>query len=166
MTLPFATQLHVWDILLCLFIFFPCHVLYWRGAWDLLGLYIDHQPVYPSPRWLLLVISLLAYAGYYIAPLLDWKLSKKRRLSYFAATRLFMWLNALLHMCYWRSVWETLDYYLPSSPVASLLQSLCTYALLMVLRGARTCIFSPFYVALDTRDQLLQYTTRFHTTVS
>ena len=166
MFLPFVTQLHIWDTLLCVFVFLPCHVLYWRGAWDLVGLYIDAQPVYPALRWVLLVVSILAYVGYYVAPLLDWKLSKKRSLSFFVASRVYMWINGVLCMCYWRALWETLDYFLASSLSGCVLLCVISYVQLILLRSARTCIFAPFYVALDTRDDILRCSTRFQTTVS
>ena len=166
MYLDLIQRLHVLDSLLSLFIFFPLNILFWRGAWDLWGLYVDPQPVYPSPRWLLLAVSLLAYSSYFVAPLLDRLLQSSRSLSYFVSTRLFLIVSATLHLSLWRGLWETFDALQSSAWIVCVLQFVLSYGLLLFLCCARTCIFAPFYVAIDTRHDLLRVGTRFITTVS
>lgn len=167
MHLEYVTQLHISDSLLCIFILFPANLLYWRGTWDLWGVYINPKPYYPAPQWILLAVSLTSFiVGYFLFPLLDWTINKKRTLSYFTATRACLWIYGAFYMSYWRAVWETVDYYVPSGVLACLLQFVVTYGILLALRSARTCIFSPFYVSLDTRDNVLLHDTRFNTSVS
>ena len=166
MYMDFIQKLHVLDSLLSLFIFFPLNVIFWRGAWDIWGLYINPQPSYPSAQWILLAVSGLGYASFFVAPLLDRLLERSRTLSYFVATRLFLIVSASLHLCFWRALWETFDALLSRDWYVSAAQLLLSYGVLLFFCCARTCIFAPFYVAIDTRHDLLRVGTRFITKVS
>lgn len=64
-----TTTLHVIDSLLCLFVFFPSMLMYWRGIWDLYGVYI-----YPHDElrcnWGVFALGSATLIGYYAHPAL------------------------------------------------------------------------------------------------
>ena len=165
MNLKNETFLHVVDVFLTLFVCYPMMVFYWRGIWDLWGVYIDPQP-YPAPKWHILAISTLAFAGYFISPLVQKRLNPEKRVQYFLITRAFMYVYASIYMCYWRALWETLDYYFEHDLVSSLICFVLAYTPLLFLRCSRSCIFPPMFVSLDTRENAISPSTRLNTEVS
>ena len=156
--------LHVLDSFLCIFVCYPMMVFYWRGIWDLWGVYIDPQP-YPSPKWHILGISSLAFAGYFLSPLIQTRLNPARKLQYFIVTRCFMYVYAAFFMGFWRAWWEILDSYFSHDLVPSVINFAVTYTPLLLLRCSRSCIFPPMFIALDTRDGVISPSTRFSTKV-
>ena len=159
------TFLHVLDSLLCLFVCYPMMVFYWRGIWDLWGVYIDPQP-YPAPKWHIMAISSLAFVGYFLGPYIQKRLDRSDVISYTIVTRCFMFVYAAVSMGYWRSVWETIDYYFDDwSWKAGLLNFCITYPILLVLRCSRNNISAPLYIAVDTQEGIILPSTRFNTEV-
>ena len=156
--------LHVGDSLLCCLVFFPSMVLYWRGIWDLWGVYIFHGQS-PKQQWVLLTISLTSVFGYIAAPLLDKYLDRGKRILYFVVSRGYSYIYAALNMCYWRAVWTLGDYYLPADMGSSAVNLACTYIPLLLFRVSRCCIFPPMLTCLDTRDDFLKVSPRFKTKV-
>jgi len=69
-------------------------------------------------------------------------------------------------MTYWRWVFLLGDYYLLQYGwVGGVVGIVSCYGLLVLLGATRTCIFTPFYVLLDTREDVLSITTRLGTKV-
>ena len=100
---PANPWLHALDCALSLFLFFPSMLAYWRGIWDLLGVYIIPEQE-PLCHWLTTGLGACALLNYFTLPLLDHWLSRDRRLTYFLVTRLHMVVMGLLNMAYWRGV--------------------------------------------------------------
>jgi len=99
------------DCTLCIFVFFPSMVFYWRGIWDLLGVYIypDNEPLC---HWVITGIGSCTILSYGIFPLLTQALEGSRKSVYVLVTRTFMFIHGDLSMTYWRGVWMLGDYYL------------------------------------------------------
>lgn len=156
--------LHVYDSLMCVFLFFPSMVIYWRGIWDLWGVYIFPGD-YPAQQWTLLGIGSVSYFGYLLAPLVDSNIKNTGPVVRFIFSRGYMYLYAALYMCFWRGHWDIADYYFDKDALASLINLLAAFACLILLRGSRCAIFPPLVVLLDTRYNALEPSTRFHTQV-
>ena len=153
------------DSFLCLFVCYPMMVFYWRGIWDLWGVYIDPQE-YPAPKWNILGISSLAFIGYFLGPFIQKKLDRDDVIKYTIVTRCFMFVYAAFYMGFWRSWWETLDHYFTDHGLtASLINFFITYPILLLLRSSRSCIFPPMFILPDTRRGVLSPSTRFSTEV-
>ena len=148
------------DSLLCLFLFFPSMVAYWRGIWDFSGAVVNPSGS-PLGEWRLVAIGSLAILGYAVLPNLQRFAGQRKTSRYIVVTRVFMYLHATCAMCYWRGVWLLADYYITTGWKHALQTSLITGLLLLVTRGFRNCIFPPFYTALDTRKDLMEPFPRF-----
>ena len=154
------------DSLLCLFVFFPAMVAYWRGIWDFSGAVVN-----PSGKgtgeWRLVAIGSLAITGYAVWPILPKYAGERKTWRYVIVTRVSMYLHATCAMCYWRGVWLVSDVYIKTVTWKDDLQTtLVTGLILLVTKGFRNCIFPPFYTALDTRTDLLEPFPRFGSKVS
>lgn len=165
---------HIGDSLLCCFLFFPAMMLYWRGIWDLWGVYIFPEQ-YPKQTWTLFAISLITIIGYFILPLIETQranVAKQKDGSLYSKVvfpgffRAYFMVYASFYMCYWRAVWDLADYYLPTDLAGSLINLVCTYMALVVFRASRCCIFPPMFTLLDTRPDVLTVSTRFSTKVT
>ena len=153
------------DSALCLLLFFPSMLLYWRGIWDVLGVYIIPDQV-PLCHWVTTAVGACTLIGYLTVPLLARCLSRDRVVTYFIATRLFMYVYGALSMSYWRGVWSLADYYLEGFGWGGSLVGLgLCYGALTALRVSRTLVFPPFSVCLDTREDLLTASTLLGTKV-
>ena len=157
--------LHVADTLIVLFILYPPMVFYWRGIWDLWGVYIQPGP-YPTAKWYLILISSACYGGYFIGPIIDRKIASKSYVTKRIIIIIFLNIYGALFFGYWRAVWETLDFYFSPDPVQNLIVMLASYSVLVFLRCSRSCIIPPMYASLDTREGVLIPNTRFKTKVS
>jgi len=61
---------HVADSLLCLLVFFPSMLCYWRGIWDLYGVYLfPDDPLWCD--WATFALGCGALLGYFYQPALD-----------------------------------------------------------------------------------------------
>lgn len=162
-----AAVLYVSDVLLCNFVFFPCMVCYWRGIWDLTGVYIFPERT-PLNHWIATLIGFTTLAGYWLYPLAQDFFSVRRTTSpvlYVIGTRLCIFVYAIPQMMLWRGVWSLGDYYLGTSVQLAAAFLACCYALLITFRSTRTLMFSPMIVIRDTREDVLVPSTRFHAQV-
>ena len=152
------------DNLLCVYIFFPAMVCYWRGIWDLLGIYICPENELKT-IWVCFALGILDVLSYFVAPLLDKYLDRENRVQWVFFTRAFMYIHSFLFMCWWRGVWSVADYYSGHDWKSSLICLIISLFLLTMLRGLRNTMWPPFIAFLDTRDDVLVPYTRFGTSV-
>ena len=157
--------LKVLDIVLILFVLHPCMVLYWRGIWDLWGVYVNPKP-FPANQWKILCVSCSTIFGYFIGPKLNEYTINKSRAQQVVTVRIFLWIYGALFMGYWRGVWETASYYVDDDVLYASLVLSVPYCLLLLFRASRTCIIPPMLVNLDTTHSVLIPRTRFSTTVN
>lgn len=187
---------HIADSVLCLFVFFPAMLCYWRGIWDLIGYYIeapdegdgqtpDHhlQPFSstPSPEpaavsvwhyWTVAAIGSSTIIAYFLHPVVRNRLVLADR-NYGAAvfiavvvTKIYLYAVGVISMAYWRGVWVLADHYLgPFGWPAAMVGLAVSYGLLLGFGVARTVVFPPFNVALDTGSNFLVPSTKFRSQV-
>ena len=155
-----STLYHVGDDLLCLFVFFPSMVLYWRGIWDLWGYYLN------SNVWALFGAGNVSFLGYLIQPALERYIPQKPRWLYYLLVRVYLFCFSAFLMCYWRGVWDTSDDLLGFELGSNLITYVLSYAILIVSRSIRSCIFPPMFTANDMSEDVLKPVTRFGVQVS
>ena len=159
----YPTFLHVCDVLCTVFVFFPLMVMYWRGIWDLWGVFIF--PNDPYKRTMICVpIGSLSVFFHFAAPAVERSLrsyKKASRKCYYFLVRVYMYAYSTFYMCYWRSVWETADLYMSGETWAHGVTWLVCWMLLICFGVMRTAIFPPYIINLDTRDDVLGVYTRF-----
>lgn len=166
--------LHIADIFLCCFVFFPFMVFYWRGIWDLWGVYIFPDE-HPKQEWTLFgITSSVTIISYFILPVLANKLDHMEKDTSWLQhkvcipfiKRLYMYTYGAFYMGYWRAIWTLCTFYVPPSFLGTTLNFVCPYMVLVMLRGLRCVILPPMRVALDTRKAFLRPSTRFNTKVN
>jgi len=164
----------VWRVVdnaICLFVFFPSFVFYWRGIWDLLGVYVFPGQE-PLCHWTIAGIGAFTIFGYAAFPLLEHALPRKKtlfnKILFLISTRLVMFVYGGLSMSFWRGIWLACDFYLIQYGwLGALVSFIICYGIMVVLQVTRTCIFPPFFTNPDTRprEELLAVYTRFGTKV-
>lgn len=155
--------LRICDVIMVCFLFFPAMIIYWRGIWDLWGVYVFPDQ-HPKQEVALLCISSSTILSYFSLPLLKLKMKRcKNRILYALIMRSYMYVYAAFMMSFWRAWWTFYYYYLPKdfSPWIVCI----TYLLLILFRATRNCVMPPMYVCLDTSDSFLLVKTRFDTKV-
>ena len=65
-----AWVLHALDSALCLTVFLLSMVCYWRGIWDLYGVYIFPDDEFSS-NWAVFGLGCAGYLGFFLNPCLD-----------------------------------------------------------------------------------------------
>lgn len=158
---------HFADSSLCLLVFFPSMVFYWRGIWDLFGVYISPSSVLTC-NWVVFGIGCLTILEYFLHPAIRYFLQNVRsRFVYVIISRVYMYFSGVILMAYWRGVWTLADYYLQKYGWQSGLVGLLTcYPLLVLSVTSRSVIFPPFIVNLDTGPNVLVPSTKFQTQVN
>lgn len=156
------------DSTLVIFLFFPSMVFYWRGIWDLYGVYIVPYEIPEHQWWIVTGFGACSIVGYFAAPFLSYLLSfTQSKVLRAIAIRVYLFAFAILAMAYWRGVWGVADVYLLELGWSVSVAGLCiSHGFLLVLRCSRTTIFPPFIVNLDTRKDVLGVSTCFQTEVN
>ena len=91
--------LKVLDIVLILFVLHPCMVLYWRGIWDLWGVYVNPKP-FPANQWKILCVSCSTIFGYFIGPKLnEYTINKSRAQQVRNMSYVIMWCTYPSFIC-------------------------------------------------------------------
>lgn len=153
---PLCHRLQALDSFLCLVVFFPSMLFYWRGVWDLFGVYIFPNDA-PKCHWVTAGLGSCSIVGYFVHPLLSHHLEKTHSKALrIVLTRLYMYSFGILVMAYWRGVWSLAEFYLHQFGWKGGLIGLCVcHTILFSTFCSRTAIFPPFVVFLDTREELL-----------
>ena len=153
------------DSVLCLLLFFPSMLFYWRGIWDLFGVYV-YPDDEPKNHWVTTGIGACSIIGYFVYPLLDRLFTSRSGFVYILVSRVALYVYGVFAMAYWRGVWCLADYYLLQFGwEGGAIGLVISHTLLLLLRSSRSAIFPPFSVILDTRDDVLIPATRFQTKV-
>jgi len=168
---------HVADSALCLFVFFPSMLCYWRGIWDLYGVYLFPDDALLCD-WATFGLGCGALLGYFYQPavayllrhvgVVDGRRSWKGCIMYVLATRLVMYVHAVTAMAHWRGVWHLANRYVDAvadRTTGAAVGLVVCYSALVVLRASHTAIFPPFIVINDLRSDVLVPSTRLQTKV-
>ena len=169
---------HVVDSFLCLFVFFPSMLCYWRGIWDLYGVYLF--PVDPLwCDWATFGLGCGALLGYFYMPavghllqrvgLVEGRRGWKGGVVFVLLTRVTMYIHAVTAMAHWRGVWHLANRYIDAfvaNRTAGAIAGLAVcYSSLVVLGASHTAIFPPFLVIHDMRSDVVVPCTRLQTKV-
>lgn len=166
---------HVADSILCLFVFFPSMLCYWRGIWDLYGVYLfPEDPLLCD--WATFGLGCGALLGYFYQPAIDRLLhhvglvegrsSWKGRAVFVLLTRFAMYVHAVTAMAHWRGVWHLANRYIDAvvdRTTGAVVGLVVCYSTLVVCRASHTAIFPPFIVICDMRSNVLVPWTRLQT---
>jgi Fuseless len=164
-----SSWLHFADSMISLFILFPSMLFYWRGIWDLLGLYAREDLPHHVPLcyWLMTAVGSLSLVSYATLPVLNHYLTRDNRVVYVIVTRVHMYVHGAAVMTFWRGVWSLADHYLIDFGWTTGLVGLCVcHVSLLLLMTSRSAIFTPFVVSLDTDSDILTPCTCLQTEVS
>jgi len=165
------------DSALCLFVFFPSMLFYWRGTWDLYGVYFRHDDGALHCSWLTFGLGCGTIVGYLLQPALHAVLPAAldgdvlKTIVYMVTSRLCMYVHGVTAIAYSRGVWTLADYYLDTyfrveRWIGGVVGFVVCYSTLVVLRATQSVIFTPFVVTHDTRLDLLVPSTRFRSKVN
>lgn len=160
--------LRVADASLGIFLFFPAKLIYLRGTWDVIGVYL-YPGQTPKGEWTMIGIGLggTIIIGYFLSPILVQIMQRFKHKAYFICTRISLYIQAAFNIAYMRGVWDLAEYYLGPYGWRCRLGVFSTaYLSLILLKASRSCITMPFFVLLDTRSTLLLPYTRFGIEVS
>lgn len=160
--------LRVADASLGILLFFPAKLIYLRGTWDVIGVYL-YPGQTPKGEWTMIGIGLggTIIIGYFLSPILVQIMQRFKHKTYFICTRITLYIQAAFNIAYMRGVWDLAEYYLgPYGWRCRLGVFSAAYLSLILLKASRSCITMPFFVLLDTRSTLLLPYTRFGTEVS
>jgi len=169
---------HVADSILCLFVFFPSMLCYWRGMWDLYGVYL-----YPDDEllcdWATFCLGCGALLGYFYQPTLghllryvgfvDGRRNWKGCVMFVVLSRVALYLHAVTAMAHWRGVWHLANRYIDAVVdrlTGAIVGLVVCYSALVVCRASHTVIFQPFIVINDMRADVLVPSTRLQTKVA
>ncbi|ELT95825.1 hypothetical protein CAPTEDRAFT_177777 [Capitella teleta] len=155
--------LAVVDACLCLLLFFPLSVFHWRGTWELQDIYILPER-YLDSSWISFGIGAnFCTIMLLLQPSLAAFLKPFSRPTYLIVSRVFIYVHGWAVMCYWRGLWNLMDYYLTenwlNSTVMYAIAQLFAYASTTV----RTNVGVPVAIALDTDPDLLAPDTMWKT---
>jgi len=168
---------HVADSVLCLFVFFPSMLCYWRGIWDLYGVYLVPDDSLLCD-WATFGLGCGALLGYFYQPAVDHLLhhvglvevrrSWKGHVVFVVLTRFPMYVHAVTAMAHWRGVWHLANRYIDSvvdRTTGAVVGLVVCYSTLVVCRACNTAIFPPFIVIHDMRADVLVPSTLLQTKV-
>jgi len=168
---------HALDSFLCLFVFFPSMLCYWRGIWDLYGVYLFPDDPFLCD-WATFGLGCCALLGYFYQPAVDHLLRHVgfvdgRRtwlgcVVFVLLSRLTLYVHAVTAMAHWRGVWHLANRYIDAvvdRKTGAIVGLIVCYSSLILLRACHTAIFPPFIVINDMRSDVLVPCTRLQTKV-
>jgi len=156
------------DVLLSCLVVAPCVIAYWRGTWELMGVIL-----FPSSLPLSALASfVIGGLGHFIFIVTqnffkDHIHPDKRRLTYYAISRLYTAVFGIICVNMWRGSWMICDW-LTSIDSLTII-SVVTLVALLFLVGTRTLRnlgAAPYTVTMDHKSDYFEVDTMFKITVS
>ena len=143
--------------------FGPLTILYWRGTWALLDLYL--YPEHPkTSAWVSTGVGVaILVLVWFLEGFLEKKLKRHTGVAHIIVSRLHTYIAGFGNVAHWRGVWNLWDEYtgkgLPSSAI-----SMCIGIVgLCVARGFQNTYGPPIMVVRDVDPHFFRQTTRFRT---
>lgn len=144
------------DGFLCLFVFFPLAIFHWRGTWGLQVIYFFPDNLELS-QWVSLAIgSVGCTILMFFQPVLFNYVTPSDKVMYYICSRLFLYVSGWTVMCYWRGLWDTLDFYLTVDWKNSMFLYGLAVTLTLLTKTSRNNLGLPFSLAVDTDEDLLK----------
>lgn len=157
-----ATFLHFVDIIFSSMILAPAVILYWRGTWNLTGLFL-----LPTNLQFSAIISLSAgILGHLVFNIFQEKLKKnlhpdKHRITYLVCSRIYTYIYGLACVNCWRGGWILMEHYIPHDLGTIFTITLVSAILLVLVKGMRNISATPFAVSTDHSKDYFTVPTMF-----
>ncbi|KAH8399568.1 hypothetical protein KR222_009851, partial [Zaprionus bogoriensis] len=155
--------LEMLDVLLSCLIVAPCVIAYWRGTWELMGVLL-----FPSSLPLSALASFaIGGLGHFLFTITqnffkDHIHPDKRRLTYYAISRLYTAVFGIVCVNMWRGAWMICDWLTSIDSLAII--SVVTLVALLFLVGTRTLRnlgAAPYTVTMDHKSDYFEVGTMF-----
>lgn len=155
--------LELLDVLLSCLVVAPCVIAYWRGTWELMGVLL-----FPSSLPLSALASFaIGGLGHFIFTITqsffkDHIHPDKRRLTYYAISRLYTAVFGVVCVNMWRGAWMICDWLTSIDSLAII--SVVTLVALLFLVGTRTLRnlgAAPYTVTMDHKSDYFEVDTMF-----
>ena len=146
---------HLSDMFLSAFIITPLVTIHWRGAWDLLDIYLLPKNEYISALVSLTMGLFILYLIYLTQNFLQ-KFSEIYRKCIIERiiTRFYTLIMALAYINQWRGLWNLLD--LTSNNWFHLLiETLISVTFLLTMKSISSLNSAPFLISVDTESYFL-----------
>ncbi|XP_002002895.3 uncharacterized protein LOC6576915 [Drosophila mojavensis] len=155
--------LEVLDVLLSCLIVAPCVIAYWRGTWELMGVLLFPN----SLPFSALASFAIGGLGHFIFTITqnffkDHIHPDKRRLTYYAISRLYTAVFGVVCVNMWRGAWMVCDWLTSIDSLAII--SVVTLVALLFLVGTRTLRnlgAAPYTVTMDHKNDYFEVDTMF-----
>ena len=140
-------------------------MLFWSGTWKILDLFLlPHKSSISS--WISLGIgSFIPVLGYFVAELLKTAVRVECSFQNVFLSRLFIYINAVGHLNYWRGIWNLSDSFIGKELLASSLSFFISHFILVFLKSSGNSLGQPFLMVMDTRDNFYESTPKFRSKV-
>lgn len=160
--------LEVLDVLLTCLVVAPCVIAYWRGTWELMGVILFPDSL-PFSALASFVIGGLGHFLFTITQnfFKDHIHPDKRRLTYYAVSRLYTAIFGIVCVNMWRGAWMICDWL--TSIDSLVIISVVTLVALLFLIGTRTLRnlgAAPYTVTMDHKTDYFEVDTMFKISVS
>jgi succinate dehydrogenase hydrophobic anchor subunit len=148
-------KLYLVDMFIAAFIITPLVNVHWRGAWDLLDIYLLPNDARTSALVSLVIGLFILYIIYLIQNFLQ-KFYEKYRKNFLGQTmaRFYTLFIALAYINQWRGLWNLLDltsnqwYYL-------LIETFISIIILLIMKSIYNLNSAPFLIGIDTDSYFL-----------
>ena len=156
---------HVLDICLSFFWIFPLNVVYWRGTWDILDLYIIPGDLVTG-SWISLALGVTTCSlGNSLQPFLN-KHCPTKTLPKVLLTRTFAYIFAFGTLNHWRGLWNLLDHYIGFGYESTVILFVIAMVMCWLLRVTATILGPPMTITYDNREDFFQSRGRLRMEVS
>jgi len=148
-------KFYLTDMFLSAFLITPLVNIHWRGAWDLLDIYLLPNNERTSALVSLTIGLFILYIIYLIQNFLQ-KFYEKYRKNLFGQimTRLYTLIIALAYINQWRGLWNLLDF-TTNQWNYLLIETLISIIFLLMMKSIYNLSSSPFSIGIDTESYFL-----------
>lgn len=144
----------------------PVVVIYWRGTWNLMTLWLYPDDVAMSAIGSCFIGTIGHFVCFYCQDALSKHVDKNRnRLTFMIVSRLYTAIYGLICVNGWRGPWALLDIYSTDSVSSLLLTILIATVLLIICKGLRNITSAPFGVSTDHSKDYFVAPTMFKSSV-
>lgn len=158
------------DSVIAVFLIGPLVVGFWRGTWNLMGIYEQNHPN-ALPKWESFFFSVLLLFSFSLLrdAFIDYFKKKKETLLWrvfsHVLRKLYTYVFAITCIMHWHSTWEIGNKYF-SELNDSIVVTTLAILTMIILKSLRNTVAPPLIIALDYEDVTFTFPTRFRKKVS
>lgn len=161
-----AATLETLDTLYAALIVAPCVVGYWRGTWNLMGIYLfPGHPTYSSIASL--IIGIVGHLVFTIGK--DFFRHNfhpdHHRLTFYVGSRVYTSIFGVVCVNGWRGGWQLIDLYTTQDVRIIIIITVTCLLMMAALRTLRNISAPPFVVVTDHSSEYFDVPTMFKQTV-